>query len=254
MCEGNAPDAKLQQLSYCVHKLGDRTASSGWAPGPAPVQLMDDWPPRRTAGSYSLEEQTGVCCPTSSRACSAPAPCINHWSTTTTTADELTQLSTQLVLDKTVLLDYQNDRAEARRLTTISGGRVLLALPMLLQVPAQRSFKNRLLFPCARIASALTTGAREAGRRPRCRPPQTPPTRSHLPPSRKVAAHRRSCRRPTCSTSLTLCSCSKCSKRRALQGLTGTIVLFGTCTSHEHRQQPKHEHSSQPRVPRLRTS
>eukprot|EP00966_Prymnesium_polylepis_P270570 6250593-Prymnesium_polylepis.1 len=32
---------------------------------------MDDWPPRRTAGSYSLEERTGVCCPTSSRACCA---------------------------------------------------------------------------------------------------------------------------------------------------------------------------------------
>jgi hypothetical protein len=44
-------------------------------------------------------------------------------------ADELTQLSTQLVLNKTVLLEYQNDRTEARRLTTISVG-VLLALPM----------------------------------------------------------------------------------------------------------------------------
>jgi uncharacterized protein YycO len=55
-------------------------------------------------------------------------PCINLWSTTTTIADELTQLGTQLVLNKTVLLDYQNDRAEARRLTTTSVG-VLLAIP-----------------------------------------------------------------------------------------------------------------------------
>ena len=50
-------------------------------------------------------------------------PCINHWSTTTTIADELTQLGTALVLNKTVLFDYQNDRAEARRRTTISVGR-----------------------------------------------------------------------------------------------------------------------------------
>ena len=31
--------------------------------------------------------------------------CINHWSTTTTIADELTQLGTALVLNKTVLFD-----------------------------------------------------------------------------------------------------------------------------------------------------
>ena len=127
MCEGNAPDAKLQQLSCCpqawrpnrFERMGSRAGS------------------RPTDGRLASEKDSGlIFARRANRSLLSDVvssvlrrPCINHWSTTTTIADELTQLSTQLVLNKTVLLDYQNDRAEARRLTTISVG-VLLALPM----------------------------------------------------------------------------------------------------------------------------
>ena len=127
MCEGNAPDAKLQQLSCCpqawrpnrFERMGSRAGS------------------RPTDGRLASEKDSGlIFARRANRSLLSDVvssvlrrPCVNHWSTTTTIADELTQLSTQLVLNKTMLLDYQNDRTEARRLTTISVG-VLLALPM----------------------------------------------------------------------------------------------------------------------------
>ena len=128
MCKGNTLDAKLQQLSCCpqawrpnrFERMGSRAGS------------------RPTDGRLASEKDSGlIFARRANRSLLSDVvssvlrrPCINHWSTTTTIADELTQLtSTQLVLNKTVLLHYQNDRAEVRRLTTISVG-VLLALPM----------------------------------------------------------------------------------------------------------------------------
>ena len=152
MCEGNALDAKLQQLSCCpqawrpnrFERMGSRAGS------------------RPTDGRLASEKDSGlIFARRANRSLLSDVvssvlrrPCVNHWSTTTTIADELTQLSTQLVLNKTVLSDYQNDRTEARRLTTISVG-VLLALPMrsppvLVHLALSRNFKMEV-FRCPKF-------------------------------------------------------------------------------------------------------
>ena len=101
MCEGNALDAKLQQLSCCpqawrpnrFERMGSRAGS------------------RPTYGRLASEKDSGlIFARRANRSLLSDVvssvlrrPCVNHWSTTTTIADELTQLSTQLVLNKTVL-------------------------------------------------------------------------------------------------------------------------------------------------------